>query len=67
MMGEGTYDKDKKTMTYVSDYPGPDGKVVKHKIVSTMKDNDTMEMTMSVPDKDGKDMTMLTISYKRKK
>jgi Protein of unknown function (DUF1579) len=66
MIGEGTFDKDKKTMTTVADFPGPDGKMVKHTMKSTMKDDDTVVMTMSVP-MDGKDMTMMTITYKRKK
>ena len=41
--------------------------MTKHTIKSTMKDDDNMEMTMSVPGKDGKDMVMMTITYKRKK
>jgi hypothetical protein len=67
MIGEGTFDKEKKTMTFVYDYPGPDGKMAKHTMKSTLKDDDTLEATMSVPGKDGKDFTMMTITYKRKK
>jgi len=67
MIGEGTYDKDSKTMTYLSDYPGPDGKVTKHKITIHIKDGDNTTMVMSVADKDGKYTDMMTINYKRKK
>src|SRR5262249_21391893 len=34
MMSEGTYDPAKKTLTMTSDYPGPDGKITKHKMAS---------------------------------
>jgi hypothetical protein len=67
MIGEGSYDKEARTMTFTSDYPGPDGKLVKHKIVSKLIDDDNAEMKMSIPDKDGKDQVMMTITYKRKK
>lgn len=67
MASEGTYDAAKKTMTMTSDFPGPDGKVVKHTLVSTFKDNDTIIFTMAMPGKDGKDEVMMTITYTRKK
>jgi hypothetical protein len=67
MIGEGTYDKDTKTMTMTTDYPGPDGKMAKHKMVTVHKDDDTMDWTMSIVGKDGKDTVMMTIAYKRKK
>jgi Protein of unknown function (DUF1579) len=66
MLSEGTYDKEKKTLTMTSDHPGPDGKLAKHKMVSEWKDNDTIEWSMAVVGADGKDMPMMTISYKRK-
>jgi hypothetical protein len=67
MISEGTFDKDGKVLTMVGDGPGPDGKPTKHKMVSEMRDKDTMVMTMSSPDSDGKDQVMMTINYKRKK
>ena len=44
-----------------------DGKMTKFKSVTEIKDPDTMVFTMSSPGRDGKEQTMLTISYKRKK
>jgi hypothetical protein len=67
MIAEGTYDKEKKTLTMTSDYPGPDGKMTKYKSVTEFKDKDTLLFTMSSPGKDGKDQVMMTITYKRKK
>ena len=64
MTMEGTYDKDTKTLTMVGEGPGPDGKPVKHKAVSVMKDDDTTDFAMYMGD--GKD-PMFTILYKRKK
>jgi hypothetical protein len=61
---EGTYDREKKKMTMVGEGPGPDGKPAKWKSVSTMPDDDTIEMSMYVGD--GKD-PMFTVTYKRKK
>ncbi len=67
MLSDGTYDKEGKVLTMTGDGPGPDGKMIKHKMVSEMKDNDNMVFTMSSPDKDGKDQVMMTIVYRRKK
>jgi hypothetical protein len=65
MIMEGTYDKDKKTMTLTGDGPSPDGKgTAKWKSVSVMKDADTIEFSMFVGD--GKE-PMFSITYKRKK
>ena len=61
---EGTYDADKKTMTMVGEGPGPEGKPVKWKSVSTMPDDDTIHMSMYVGDSKE---PMFTITYKRKK
>jgi hypothetical protein len=61
---EGTYDKGKKTMTMVGEGPGPDGKLAKWKSVSTMPDDDTIDMSMYVGD--AKE-PMFTVTYKRKK
>jgi hypothetical protein len=64
MTMEGTYDKDKKTLTMVGEGPGMDGKLAKWKSVSTMPDNDTVQMSMFVGD--AKE-PMFTVTYKRKK
>ena len=61
---EGSYDKDKKTLTMIGDGPGLDGKPAKWKSVSTYPDADTVNFSMFVGD--GKD-PMFTIVYKRKK
>jgi hypothetical protein len=61
---EGTYDKEKKTMTMAGEGPGMDGKPMKYRSVTTMPDKDTVEMTMWIGD--GKDPTF-TVAYKRKK
>jgi Protein of unknown function (DUF1579) len=64
---EGTLDKDGKTVTQIGNGPGMDGRMTKLKSVTEHKDDDTMVFTLSAPDKDGKDQTMITITYKRKK
>jgi len=67
MVFEGNFDKERKVFTQIGEGPGMDGKMTKLKSVTEMKDDDTMVFTMSSPDKNGKDQTMLTITYKRKK
>jgi hypothetical protein len=66
MISEGTYDKEKKTMTWISDYPGPDGKIAKYQMVTEFKDKDNFVMKMSSGGKEGKDAPMMMITYKRK-
>ena len=61
---EGTYDKEKKTMTMIGEGPGQDGKPAKMKSVSEMPDNDTINMSMFAGD--AKE-PMFTVTYKRKK
>ncbi len=61
---EGDYDAAKKTMTTIGMAPGPDGKMHKHKMVTVMPDDNTMNFSMYMGD--GKD-PMFTIVYKRKK
>lgn len=67
MISEGTYDKEKRTLTMFSDHPGPDGKPAKYKMVSEYKDNDNWLWTMGTVEKDGKVNVMMTVTYKRKK
>jgi hypothetical protein len=64
MVMEGTYDKEKKTLTMSGEGPGMDGKPTKYKSVSVMPDDDTINFSMYVGD--GKDPAF-TITYKRKK
>jgi hypothetical protein len=61
---EGSYDREKKTMTMVGEGPGQDGKPAKWKSVSTMPDDDTINQSMYVGD--AKE-PMFTVTYKRKK
>jgi hypothetical protein len=64
LLMEGDYDKDKKTLTMIGEGPGMDGKPTRWKSVSTMPDNDTINMSMFVGD--AKE-PMFTVTYKRKK
>jgi hypothetical protein len=64
MIMEGTYDKEKKTLTMAGEGPGMDGKPTKYKSVSVMPDDDTINVTMYIGD--GTDPAF-TIVYKRKK
>ena len=57
---EGTFDKEKKTLTMTGEGPGMDGKPTKYKTVSEWKDDDTMHVG------DG-NATAFTIVYKRRK
>jgi hypothetical protein len=66
MTTEGTYDKEKKTMTMTGEGPGMDGKPTRFKTVTETKDKDTKVFTMYSVDKDGKEQQMMTITYKRK-
>ena len=64
LLMEGTYDNETKQLTMIGEGPGMDGKLTKWKSVSTMPDNDTINMSMFVGD--AKE-PMFTITYKRKK
>jgi Protein of unknown function (DUF1579) len=64
MVMEGTLDPATKTMTMVGEGPGMDRKIVKHKTVSKMVDDDTMQFGMYVGDAKEPAFTIL---YKRKK
>ena len=64
MLMEGTFDKEKKTLTMIGDGPGMDGKPTKFKAVSAMPDDDTINFSMFMGD--GKEPAF-TIVYKRKK
>jgi hypothetical protein len=64
MTMEGGYDAAKKTLTLVGQAPGPDGKVTTWRSVSSMPDNNTIELQMYVGE--AKE-PMFTVTYKRKK
>ena len=60
---EGTYDKEKKTMTMAGEGPGMDGKATKYKTVTEYKDNDNISFLLYMGDTKE---PMITITYKRK-
>lgn len=66
VMFTGNYDKDGKTLTELGEGPGMDGKMMKMKSVTTLQDADTMVFTM-YDITSGKDVEMMSITYKRKK
>jgi hypothetical protein len=61
---EGTYDKEKKTLTLAGEGPGPNGPATKYKSVTDTPDDNTEVMTMYMGD--GKDPAFV-VTYKRKK
>ena len=65
MLSEGTYDKEKKTMTLVGKMPTPDGKSMKSTITITYKDANTKVLSLK-GDMDGKELEMVEITYKRR-
>ncbi len=67
MVMEGTFDKEKNIVTMIGEGPGPEGKPVKHRMVTKIKDKDTHDWTMYVVGPDGKEAEMLSITYKRRK
>ena len=63
---EGKYDKEKKTMTFMMNGKGMDGKPQKSKLVTVYKTKDSRVMTMYV-EMDGKFVKNMEIAYTRKK
>lgn len=61
---EGTYDRDKKTLTMAGEGPGLDGKPTKYRTVTTFADDDTMTATMWMG---GEKAEPCTVVFKRKK
>src|SRR5438132_2508744 len=64
MISEGTYDKEKKTMTLFGNMPLPDGKSMKSSITIIYKDADTKVLSLK-GNMDGKEFEMVEITYKR--
>ena len=65
MFSEGTFDKEKKTMTLKGNMPMPDGKSMKSTITITYKDANMKVLSLK-GDMDGKEFEMVEITYKRR-
>jgi hypothetical protein len=66
MISEGTYDQEKHEMVMTTDYPGPDGKLAKHRMVAKHTDPNTIEWKMYVAGKNGGETEMMKITYHRR-
>jgi hypothetical protein len=66
MAMEGTYDAAKKQLTMIGTGTGPDGKEMKHRMVTTEKDANTQVFEMYGAGPDGKEMKFMTITYTRR-
>ena len=64
---EGEFDKAGKVFTETMQGPGPDGKPMKMRMTTELKDSDHMVFKMYAPGEDGKDALMMEIAYTRKK
>ncbi len=64
---EGNLDKDNKVMTMTGEGPWQQGKTAKFKSITEIKDADTVNFSLFMVDKDGKEQPMVNITYKRKK
>jgi hypothetical protein len=62
---EGTLNN--KVMTMTGEGPGHDGKPGKFKSITEFKDADTVNFTLFMADKEGKEQPVVKITYKRKK
>ena len=63
MVSEGTMKGDRMVMKGKMPY---EGKMVPMTMTSVMKNDNTIHVTMTVPGPEGKDMTFLKITYKRR-
>ena len=64
---EGHLDKDDKVMTLTGESPGNGDKPTKYKSITEIKDADTVNFSLIMEDKDGKEQPLVKITYKRKK
>jgi Protein of unknown function (DUF1579) len=64
---EGNLDKDNKVMTMTGEGPWQQGTTAKFKSITEIKDADTVNFSLFMVDKDGKEQPMVKITYKRKK
>jgi len=67
MISEGTWDREKNHLTMFGHAPGPDGKPVKTRTVSTWSDPDSLDFVLYMSNADGKEQEVVKIAYKRKK
>jgi Protein of unknown function (DUF1579) len=64
---EGNLDKDDKIMTMTGESGGADAKPARFKSITEIKDADTVNFSLFMVDKDGKEQPVVNITYKRKK
>lgn len=67
MVSEGTYDAAAKKLTYHADGKGPDGKPAKIRSVTTLQDKDRHDFEMFITGADGKEQSLMSIQYTRRK
>lgn len=64
---EGEFDKSGKTYNEIMEGPSPDGKPMKMRMTTEVKDADHLLFKMFAPGEDGKEAMMMEIAYSRKK
>ena len=64
---EGAFDKSGKVLTETMEGPCPEGKPMRMRLVTQIKDNDHVHFQMHLRGDDGKEALMLEIAYTRKK
>lgn len=64
---EGSLGKNDKVMIMTGEGRGMDDQPARFKTITEIKDPDTMNFSMFLVDKEGKDQPMVNITYKRKK
>jgi hypothetical protein len=64
---EGSFDKSGKVFTEIMEGAGPDGKPMKMRCTTTVKDANHMHFQLYAPGQDGKEALMMEIAYTRKK
>jgi hypothetical protein len=63
---EGNLDKDNRVMTMTGEGPIQQGATARFKSITEFKDANTVNFTLFVVDKDGKEQAIVKITYKRK-
>lgn len=64
---EGDFDRDDKVLTMTGEGRGAEDKPAKFKSITEIKDADTVNFSLLMVDKDGKEQPMVNITYSRKK
>jgi hypothetical protein len=64
---EGNLEKDNNVMTMTGEGPLQPGKTAKFESITEMKDADTVNFTLFMVDREGKQQPIVKITYKRKK